>query len=153
MKSKKNKKNRKNKNTAYLSVAVYRYIAGCRTCLGTIKDTFNGSPYELVAFIDAFLLRLVDVIVAALLQATSVGDLGDIEVEVDINGFDPDPMLFTVENPAVGMGFSPRKLKRGLSPSETKTLISGIVFEAEDLTNNDILEKVYRFLIPSVLRH
>lgn len=45
MKSKKNKKNRKNKNTAYLSVAVYRYIAGCRTCLGTIKDTFNGSPY------------------------------------------------------------------------------------------------------------
>lgn len=157
MMSKKNKKNKKDKknrksNTAYLSVALYRYIAGCRVYLGTIEDIFNGPPLDLVPFIDKFLMRLVDAIVAALLQATSVGDLGDIEVEVDVDGFDPTPLSFTAHNPAAGMGFSSTALKKGLSKAETKALISGIVFEAEDLTNNDIADRVYRFFVPRALK-
>lgn len=98
------------KKKTYLLASIFRNIAGQRTGVGTVKETFDADVDldQLYENIDCFLARLAAVIVVTMLQATSHGDLGAIEVNLDINNLNGASRSYVVENPATSLGFDKR---------------------------------------------
>ena len=136
----------------YLLASIFRNIAGQRTGVGTVKEIFDAEDLDqLYANIDLFLARLAAVIVMTMLQATSCGDLGAIEVNLDINNLDGMPRPYVVENPATSLGIDKRN--GSLTYAQWKKLETEIANSTDGICNTEMryeieshLSKVVRIM-------
>lgn len=132
------------KKKIYLLASIFRNIAGQRTGVGTVKEIFDAEDLDqLYANIDLFLARLAAVIVMTMLQATSCGDLGTIEVNLDINNLNGMPRPYVVENPATSLGIG----KSGsLTYAKWRKLEVEIANAADGICNVEMRYEVENYL-------
>lgn len=140
-----------NKKTApYILATLHRFIAGYRTCLGSVKVSLDTSTgHGLMASISSFEGKLGMAVESAMVQSLSVGDVSDIELEVDFAGLYDVPQYYSAHNPATDNDIQADGLF-GLSEDVAKKLQAKITIEAESCVWK-VHEEICVFLVPEVL--
>lgn len=122
----------------YIEASIYTTLAGVEVHFEDLAKEFEPTPRQLLKEVDDFLEEVSSSITSAMMQEVAKNNVADVLVEVDINGFGENPLLYEMENP----------MREGQRYT-VDTLEKEVEIAAEEFTIFELRRDVILFIVSS----